>query len=126
MAKITFVCLFLIMAAIYHWPLHQLDIKNANLHGELQEEVYMDQPLGFIASNGSHLVCRLRHFIYGLKQSPCAWFGHFSSALIQFGMTCYEADHSVFFLHSSSGQCIYLVVYVDDTVITGDDSNGIC
>ena len=82
------------MAAIYHWPLHQLDIKNANLHGELQEEVYMDQPLGFIASNGSHLVCRLRHFIYGLKQSPCAWFGHFSSALIQFGMTCYEADHT--------------------------------
>ena len=58
-AKITFVRLFLAMDAIYHWLLHQLDIKNAFLHGALQEEVYMDQPPGFIAFGGSHLVCRL-------------------------------------------------------------------
>nr|KYP70981.1 Retrovirus-related Pol polyprotein from transposon TNT 1-94 [Cajanus cajan] len=86
----------------------------------------MDQPPGFIASGETHLVCRLRRSLYGLKQSPRAWFGRFSSALIEFGMTRCEADHSVFFLHSSSGLCIYLVVYVDDIVITGDDSDGIC
>ena len=124
--KITTVHLFLAMAVIRHWPHHQLDIKNAFLHGELQEEVYMDQSLGFIASSGSHLVCHLRRSFYGLKQFPHAWFGCFSSTLIQFGMTRCEAGHSVFFLHSSFGLCIYLVVYVNDTVITGDDSDGIC
>nr|KYP45441.1 Retrovirus-related Pol polyprotein from transposon TNT 1-94 [Cajanus cajan] len=125
-AKMTSVRLFLAMAAIRHWPLHQLDIKNAFLNGELQEEVYMNQPPGFIASGETHLVCRLRRSLYGLKQSPRAWFGRFSSALIEFGMTRCEADHSVFFLHSSSRICIYLVVYVDDIIITGDDSDGIC
>nr|KYP57489.1 Retrovirus-related Pol polyprotein from transposon TNT 1-94 [Cajanus cajan] len=84
----------------------------------------MDHPPGFIASGETHLV--LRRSLYGLKQSPRAWFGRFSSALIEFGVTRCEADHSVFFLHSSSGICIYLVVYVDDIVITGDDFDGIC
>ena len=63
----TSVRLFLAMAAIHHWPLHQLDIKNAFLHGELQEEVYMDQPPGFTTRDGSGLVYQLRHALYGLK-----------------------------------------------------------
>ena len=121
----TSVRLFLAMAAIYHWPLHQLDIKNAFLHGKLHEEVYMTQPPGFTSIGGRHLVCRLRRSLYGLKQSPRAWFGRFSSALLHFGMTRCEADHSVFSIHSPSGKCIYLVVYVDDIVITGNDTIGI-
>jgi len=124
MAKITFVRIFLAMAAIHHWPLHQLDIKNAFLHGELQE-VYMEQPRSFLALGGSRLVCKLQLSLYSLKQSPRTWFGRFSSVLIQFGMTRCEADHSVFYIHSSSGKCIYLVVYVDDIVITGNDEPGI-
>lgn len=59
MTKITFVLLYLAMTSINHWPLHQLDIKNAFMHGELQEEVYMDQTSSFTASGGSHLVYRL-------------------------------------------------------------------
>jgi len=70
------------------------------------------------------LVCRLRKFLYGLKQSPRAWFGKLSNVVQQFGMTRSEADHSVFYSHSSVG-CIYLVVYVDDIVITGSDHHGI-
>lgn len=58
MVKITFVCLFLAMTAIHHWPLHQLDIKSAFLHGELQE-VYIDQSLGFLAPDYSRLVRKL-------------------------------------------------------------------
>ncbi|RVW38682.1 Retrovirus-related Pol polyprotein from transposon RE1 [Vitis vinifera] len=120
-AKIASVRLFLSMAAICYWPLYQLDIKNAFLHGEFLEEVYMEQPPGFVAQGESGLVCKLRRSLYGLKQSPQAWFGHFSSVVQEFGMLRSEADHSVFYHHNSSSQCIYLVVYVDDIVIKGSD-----
>ena len=66
-----------------------------------------------------------RRSLYGLKQSPRAWFGRFSSVVQAFGMLHSTADHSVFYHHNSSGQCIYLVVYVDDIVITGSDQDGI-
>ncbi|KAJ9708908.1 hypothetical protein PVL29_000753 [Vitis rotundifolia] len=124
-AKIASVRLLLSMAAICSWPLYQLDIKNAFLHGDLAEEVYMEQPPGFVAQGESGLVCRLRRSLYGLKQSPRAWFGRFSSVVQEFGMLRSTADHSVFYHHNSLGQCIYLVVYVDDIVITGSDQDGI-
>ena len=95
--------LFLSMAAMSSWPLYQLDIKNVFLHGDLVEEVYMEQPPGFVAQGESSLVCRLRCFLYGLKQSPRAWFGRFSSVVQEFGMTRSTSDHSVFYHHTSSG-----------------------
>ena len=58
------------MATMRSWPLYQLGIKNAFLHRDLAEEVYMEQSLGFVAQGESGLVCRLRHSLYGLKQSP--------------------------------------------------------
>ena len=80
-AKIASVRLLLSMAAMQSWPLYQLNIKNAFLHGDLAEEVYMEQPLGFVAQGESKLVCRLHCSLYGLKQSPRAWFGRFSSVV---------------------------------------------
>ena len=68
-AKLTFIRLCLSMAATHKWSLHQLDIKNTFLHGDLQEEVYMEQPPGFVAQGKSDKVCRLRKSLYGLKQS---------------------------------------------------------
>nr|KYP76032.1 Retrovirus-related Pol polyprotein from transposon TNT 1-94 [Cajanus cajan] len=124
-AKMASVRLFLAMAAMRHWPLFQLDIKNAFLHGDLEEEIYMDQPPGFVAQGGSGLVCKLQKSLYGLKQSPRAWFGRFSKVIQEFGMIRCETDHSVFFRRSSTHRFIYLVVYVDDIVITGDDQEGI-
>ena len=124
-AKIASVCLLLSMTAMCSWPLYQLDIKNAFLHGDLAEEVYMEQPPGFVAQGESGLVCRLRRSLYGLKQSPQAWFGRFSFVVQEFGMLHSTTDHSVFNHHNSSGQCIYLVVYVDDIVITRSDQDGI-
>ncbi|RVW29987.1 Retrovirus-related Pol polyprotein from transposon TNT 1-94 [Vitis vinifera] len=122
-AKIASVRLLLSMAAMCSWPLYQLDIKNAFLHGDLAEEVYMEQPPGFVAQGESGLVCRLRRSLYGLKQSPRTWFSRFSSVVQEFGMLRSTADHSVFYHHNSLGQCIYLVVYVDDIVITGSDQD---
>ncbi|KAI3437336.1 Thioredoxin domain-containing protein [Psidium guajava] len=77
-AKLTSVRILISLAATYKWPLFQLDVKNAFLHCTLHEEVYMEQPSGFIAQGESGgLVCKLKKSLYGLKQSPRAWFGRF-------------------------------------------------
>ena len=102
-----------------------MDIKNIFLHGNLAEEVYIKQPPGFVAQGESGLVCKLRRSLYGLKQSPRAWFSRFSSVVKEFSMIRSAADHSVFYHHSSTGQCIYLIVYVDNIIITGNDQDGI-
>ena len=73
-AKLTFVRMFISLTASYDWDLHQLDIKNAFLHGDLQNEVYMEQPSGFVAQGEIAKVCRLRKSLDGLKQSSRAWF----------------------------------------------------
>jgi len=121
-AKITIVRLFLAMAAMRHWPLHQLDIKNVFLHGDLEEEIYMKQPTEFVAQGEYGLVCKLHRSLHGLKQSPRAWFNKFSHIVQLFGLKRSEADHSVFYCHTSPGKCVYLMVYVDDIVITGNDA----
>ena len=79
-AKIALVHLLLSMAAMRSWPLFRLDIKNVFLHGDLAKEEYMEQPLGFVSQGESGLVCKLHHSLYGLKQSPQAWFSRFSLA----------------------------------------------
>ena len=66
-AKMTYVRLFISLAATHNWDLHRLDIKNAFLHGHLQDEVYMEQPPGFFAQGEIGRVCRLRRSLYGLK-----------------------------------------------------------
>nr|CAN80831.1 hypothetical protein VITISV_002503 [Vitis vinifera] len=83
------------------------------------------QPPGFVAQEESGLVCKLRHSLYGLKQSPRVWFDRFSSVVQEFGMLRNTTNHSIFYYHNSLGQCIYLVVYVDDIVITDSDQDGI-
>ena len=123
-AKMTYVRLFISLATTHNWDLHQLDIKNAFLHGDLQDEVYMEQPLGFVAQREIGKVYRLRKSLYGMKQSPRAWFGKFSQTIEKFGLQKSKSDHSVFYQNSSSG-IILLVVYVDNIVIPMSDSTRI-
>ena len=101
-AKMASIHLLFFMAAMRSWPLYQLDIKNAFLHGDLAEEVYMEQPPGFVAQGESGLVCMLRYSIHGLKQSPRAWFSRFSTVVQEFVMTRSTSEHYVFNHHTSS------------------------
>ena len=123
-AKMTSIQFFISLAATYSWDLHQLDIKNVFLHGNLQDEVYMEQPPRFVAQGEIGRVCHLWKSLYGLKQNSRAWFGKSSQAVEEFGMQKSKIDHSIFYRNSSSS-IILLVVYVDDIVITGSDSKGI-
>ena len=78
MAKMNSVRILLSLAANFGWDLHQFDVKNAFLHGDLEEEVYMDVPPGFEDIKTEGKVCRLKKSLYGLKQSPRAWFERFT------------------------------------------------
>lgn len=80
-AKLNTVRILLSLAANLDWPLHQFNVKNAFLHGDLKEKVYMDIPPGYVVPSGDELVYRLQRALYGLKQSPRAWFGQFSLAM---------------------------------------------
>lgn len=112
----------LAVAAARQWGLHQMDVKNAFLHGELQEEVYMQPPPGL--PHEPNQVCKLRRALFGLKQAPRAWFEKFSNAILQYGFTQSFCD-SVMFVRSSEKGIVILLLYVDDMVITGSDLQGI-
>ena len=111
-AKLTFFRPFLSMVATYKWPLHQLDIKNAFLHGDFQEDVYIEQPPGFIPQEERYKVSCLRESLYGLKQSPHAWFGKFSQAFVRFGVKKSTSDHSAFYQQSDNGIFIFCLLYI--------------
>jgi len=121
--KHTTVRIILTLAITYRWSVHQVDINNAFLHGTLQEHVYMSQPPGFISSN-SHLVCKLMKAIYGLKQAPRSWFLKLSSTLVQHGFFSSKSDPSLF-IQKSSTCTLFVLIYVDDILITGNDVSAI-
>uniref|UniRef100_A0A2N9F5L7 Reverse transcriptase Ty1/copia-type domain-containing protein n=1 Tax=Fagus sylvatica TaxID=28930 RepID=A0A2N9F5L7_FAGSY len=113
--------IILSLAAQNRWQLRQLDVSNAFLHGYLQETVYMAQPTGFIDAVQPSHVCHLHKSLYGLKQAPRAWFERFTSHLLTLGFTASVADASLFVLKQDS-VIVYLLLYVDDIIITGSDS----
>ena len=80
-AKMNSFFLFLFIATSFKWEVHQMDVKSAFLHGDLHEEIYMEQPLGFIQKDSS-LVCHLRKSLYGLKQAPQAWYAKINRFLL--------------------------------------------
>jgi Reverse transcriptase (RNA-dependent DNA polymerase) len=86
----------LTLALSYGWPLKQLDVQNAFLHGDLHEIVYMQQPSGFVDESKPNHVCLLSKAIYGLKQSPRALFHALSLALLTYGFKASNYDPSLF------------------------------
>jgi len=83
--KPTIIRLILAIAVHFHWPIRQLDVLNAFLHGFLNEKVFMEQPRGFINETKPNYVCKLHKSLYGLKQASRAWFHRLSQQLVEFG-----------------------------------------
>lgn len=109
-------------AVVNRWDMRQLDVKNAFLHGDLTETVYMKQPPGFEDKAHPDYVCLLHKAIYGLKQAPRAWFDKFSSFLLEFGFKCNVKDPSLF-VYQKKKDVIFLLLYVDDMVLTGNNND---
>lgn len=107
----------LTLAASRGWPVHQLDVKNAFLHGVLDEQVFCLQPAGFIDKSRPDHVCLLSKSLYGLKQAPRAWFTRFANFARQIGFTSARSDASLFILRQGTATA-FLLLYVDDIVLT--------
>ncbi|KAM1153096.1 hypothetical protein ACFX14_035527 [Malus domestica] len=116
-AKLVIIRILLTFAVQYNWFLNHLDISNAFLHGDLQEEVFMQQPPGFIDSNMPNHMCKLKKSLYGLKQAPRAWIDKLFQALKSFGFTQSCSDASLFVINDPVLDIV--LVYVDDILING-------
>jgi hypothetical protein len=109
------------LALSQDWPIHQLDVKNAFLHGTLKETVYCVQPTGFVDSSRPGMVCRLNKSLYGLKQAPRAWHHRFASYLSSIGFVGTKSDSSLF-IYRRGSDTAYLLLYVDDIVLTASSA----
>nr|GEX71791.1 ribonuclease H-like domain-containing protein [Tanacetum cinerariifolium] len=110
------------LACSLHWPVHQLDVKNAFLHGDLSETIYMHQPLGFRDSVHPDYVCLLQRSLYGLKQAPRAWFQQFASHITRIGFNHSRCDSSLF-IYRQGMDTDDLLLYVDDIVLTASSQD---
>jgi len=106
------------------WSSHQMDVKNVFLHGDLQKEVYMEQPLGYVDQTHPNLVYKLKKTLYGLKQAPRAWSNkigqylvtnEFQTSSVDFSLCVKKIDHGI----------VIIVIYVDDLIITRDSDEDI-
>ncbi|KAK6164186.1 hypothetical protein DH2020_001050 [Rehmannia glutinosa] len=113
------------IAASLDLEIEQLDVKTAFLHGDLNEEIYMEQPEGFKVKCKENLVCRLKKSLYGLKQAPRQWYKKFDSFMTDHDYNRTSSDHCVFFKKFSDNDFIILLLYVDDMLIIGHDASKI-
>ncbi|PKU62264.1 Retrovirus-related Pol polyprotein from transposon TNT 1-94 [Dendrobium catenatum] len=120
-AKMTTIRILLTLALNRNWQILQLDVSNAFLHGDLSENIYMRQPPGFVDSASPSSVCKLNKSLYGLKQAPRQWFDKLTTFLQNQGFRFTRSDPSLLSYHHNNIQ-IFLLIYVDDFLITGNDS----
>lgn len=118
--KMTTVCTLLRLVAARNWKVYQMDVQNAFLHGDLDEEVYMKLPPGFRHFHPEK-VCRLRKSLYGLKQAPRCWFKKLSDLLLRFGFVQSYDDYSLL-SYTRNNIEIRVLIYVDDLLICGNHS----
>lgn len=112
----------IVMALVAHYDLelHQMDVKTAFLNGDLEEEVYMDQPEGFLTTGKDNLVCKLKKSIYGLKQASRQWYLKFNDTITSFGFVENTVDRCIY-MKVSGSKFIILVLYVDDILLAAND-----
>lgn len=122
--KATTVRSVLHLAVNNDWRLRQIDVNNAFLQGRLSDEVYVTQPPGFVDQDRPSYVCRLRKALYGLRQAPRAWYQELRAYLLTLGFVNSVADTSLF-IKKGTNVTLYVLVYVDDMIITGSSNMAI-
>ena len=119
-AMLKSIRILLAIAAYYDYEIWQMDVKTAFLNGNLLEDVYMTQPEGFVNPKNSRKVYKLQRSIYGLKQASRSWNLYFDEAVKEFGFIKNEDEPCVYKKVSGSA-IVFLVLYVDDILLIGND-----
>ncbi|GJU02225.1 putative RNA-directed DNA polymerase [Tanacetum coccineum] len=122
-AKLVTVRTLLTVAVKRNWHIHQLDVNNAFLHGDLNEGVYMKLSEGF-GKQDDNRVCKLKKSLYGLKQASRNWYKKFTHSLLDVGFKQSHADHSLF-IFKEKDAFVAALIYVDDVVLVGNDPHKI-
>eukprot|EP00253_Pinus_taeda_P031693 PITA_31693 len=102
------------------WKIHQMDVKTSFLNGNIEEEVYIEQPKGFDTFDHESHVCRIKRALYGLKQAPRAWYTRIDNYFTGLGFTKSEADANLYHI-MVEGKPLIIVLYVDDLILIGYD-----
>ena len=120
--RITSIRMLLAIATLHNLEIHRMDVKIAFLNGELNEEIYMEQPEGFIVPGQEKKVCRLVKSLYGLKQAPKQWHEKIDNAMLSNGFRINECDKCVYIKYTAN--CYVIVcLYVDDILIIGSNND---
>ena len=112
----------MVIVAHFDLELHQMDVKTAFLNGDIDEDVYMEQRIGFTEVGKEDLVCKLNKSIYGLKQASRQWYLKFDRIITQNGFKENTVDKCIY-LRVSESSYIFLVLYVDDILLVSNDSD---
>jgi transposase InsO family protein len=119
-ARMEAIRLLLAYACSKNIKVYQMDVKSTFLNGELEEEVYIEQPEGFQLSENTYYVCKLKKALYGLKQAPRAWYSRLDKYLQQAGFRKGSADNNLY-IKVSQDSILLIEVYVDDIIFGSDD-----
>jgi hypothetical protein len=119
-AKLTSIRFLLSIVVAFDLEVEQMDVKTTFLHGDLEEEIYMKQPEGFVVKGKKELVCKLKKTLYGLKQSPRMWYQKFDTYILGLGFVRSRVDHCVY-SKQVGNHFIYVVLYVDDMLMVGNN-----
>ena len=122
--RITSIRMLIALAAVHDLKIHQMDVKTAFLNGELEEEIYMEQPEGFIVPGKEKKVCRLVKSLYGLKQAPKQWHAKFDQIMLANGFKINECDKCVYIKNVMNHEVI-VCLYVDDMLIMSKEIDDI-
>ena len=119
-AMLKSIRILLAVAASLDYEIWQMDVKTAFLNGNLNEDIYMQQPEGFKAKGKEHMVCKLQRSIYGLKQASRSWNIRFDQAITSFGFEK-SPDEPCVYKRIQAQKIVFLVLYVDDILLIGND-----
>jgi hypothetical protein len=109
--KYTSICTVIDLASSMGWRVHQMDVKTTFLNGEIEEEVYIEKPNGFVTHEKESNVCRLKKAVYGLKQTPLAWYEKISGDLMSLGFNKSVVDPNLYY-NTVGDECMISVIYV--------------
>ncbi|CAL2276266.1 unnamed protein product [Prunus armeniaca] len=122
-ARMDTIRMIIALAAQRGWTVYQLDVKSAFLHGELNEDVFVEQPRGYEKKDSPNKVYKLKKALYGLKQAPRAWFSRIEAYFVNEGFEKCHSEHTLFVKVSKEGKILIVSIYVDDLIFTGDDES---